>query len=258
MFPAKVWYRQYYTVPIELSCEREIDTNEAFPLDNDQTYVLDTDALYLSSTVKLKQWSVYQLIYQTTTRLNNDTTTNTLVAFMTQYFAEADPLSIMNNIAMLIKTKWFLKYKNETLILKPSLFKHKALNYVDGSLTLTPGSFTFNNTFSVKSPEYRLLYTTMKWLNMGFLVTKLHFCEQIELVSDEYMLSADQTVLYNKISRQYLFDGEFSLMNDRSEGSVRICYENSGFVKTNVVICVSAESNLIASFVVLVLISWAT
>ena len=69
----------------------------------------------------------------------------------------------------------------------------------------------------------------LKYLSVE--ITKLYFCSIVELISGEFKLFANDSVLFYVLRNVYLYDKEFMVVeNDNGNKSVKICVEGSGFV----------------------------
>jgi hypothetical protein len=61
-------------------------------------------------------------------------------------------------------------------------------------------------------------------------ITKMYFCNQIVLETDEYSMHVMNRILYYKVLGTYLQDGQFSLVTGKdSDQVVSICLEDSEF-----------------------------
>jgi hypothetical protein len=95
------------------------------------------------------------------------------------------------------------------------------------------------NRMTFDLPQFSDLHDE-KFIRFGtssFVVTKMYFCEQIELNPSEYELW-DKRVLYNKITNQPLFNGEFAITTaPHFEGKMRarVCLEDSGLMESDVI-----------------------
>jgi hypothetical protein len=238
VFPAKVWYQRSYSIAVELRSEQKIDLKEAFHWQDNQSFIsyIDIQPFNLSNSMKLASWNIDCLLYESK-KLDTSRTTNTLVVFLHRHFDTSDPADIIRNMSLLINRKWLLPYQNGSLVLKPSLFKLK--NPVKDQGLIFSGRFNLNDSYSEMYLSYK--YLSREPCIQSNLMTKLYFCEQVELGIGEYNISTDQKVLYNTFADNYLFDGEFDFNYGIPDVSVKICYENSGFVKS-IVACANVHT----------------
>lgn len=238
VFPIKVWNQQTINVLLELKSERDIDMTKAFSWRKGFLFVDNIESLSMSSSLNLNEWTVKQGFYKVSNP-NNGTQTNCLLLYMESIFLLTSPMNVSQNVRLLMRTDWLLKYSNETLVLKPSLFDMK-FPYPAHFPNYSVGDQSFN----LQWPFYKQFAQVTQTLRDTILITRLHFCEQIELRLDEYQLYYNNSVMYmyNKIARKYLFDGEFVVISAFEEGLVRICVEESGFVKQYVASCADINS----------------
>lgn len=220
-----MWYANFYSVAIELNSDEEINIEQAFQWQNG-TLRCNIAPLSLSFTLDLSPWYINQAYFKISS-LSHSSVTTSLLVYMKRFFDKGPPEDITRNIALLLRSEWHLRYKNKTLKLEPTPFILKTP--VLTKRQITSGRFQVNESFTIMSPSYRHFYNSDRLDAIGISVTKLQFCEQIELGSEDFILNDDQNVLYSKIEQNYLFDAEFALM---SSGVARICLENSGFYKT--------------------------
>jgi hypothetical protein len=131
-------------------------------------------------------------------------------------------LKSASNMKMLINTvkksmnkKWLLKSHNTTLSLKPKLPSEM--------ITFTQMVTTSKNT------SYKRIY--MKYnLGGGYVfLTKLYFCENVQLESNEFNLSNTENIVFNKISNRYLYSHEYSLQLSGASKVCFVCLDNSGY-----------------------------
>lgn len=220
-----MWYNKEYSVAIELTSGQNINIKELFQFQN-ELFISDIKPLSLPNLPKLKPWTINQAFYEKVS-LGDDDKMKSLLVYVKRAFVSSQPQEIIGNIRLLMSSNWSIQYKNKTVTLNPSPFKLKYPYSINADKL--QGMFVVNDSFSVRSPLYTHFYYA-GLMDDGLLVTKIFFCEQIELEFGEFVLSEDKIVLYNKVGQNYLFDAEFVFV---SEDSVRICLENSGFTKRN-------------------------
>jgi hypothetical protein len=144
---------------------------------------------------------------------------------------------LLKNILKFLKLHWTLTLSNGTYMNMSAELGIDTQIFSNDESILTISQEKIN-TLTFELPQFSDLYYE-KYLQFGvsyFVVTKLYFCEQIELDSSEYELW-DKIVLFNKITNQPLFNGEFEMTAaPYFEGKMRarVCLEDSGLMESDV------------------------
>lgn len=224
-YPSKRWLNQEYVLYISLTSEQNFNINEVFQL---QQVVLFERVLDLKSPWG-KNWVINSIYYEDTGKGNM--TTNLLVV-LTNKLSEVNPEKLMKYIKNTVECDWILKLQNETITLRSRVLKHEkcALNSeVEKEIVIG------NQSVIVPFPSYNKVYNTLSLIGNTHLVTKLYWCEQVELQPSEFILNSDKSLLFNLISYRILHCGEFVLIASNTfEGTrVRVCIEDSGFYSTD-------------------------
>jgi hypothetical protein len=131
-------------------------------------------------------------------------------------------LKSASNMKMLINTvkksmnkKWLLKSQNTTLSLNPKL-------------PYEPITFRQMVTTS-KNTSYKRIYIKYNMGEGNVLLTKLYFCENAQLESNEFNFSNTKNIVFNKISNRYLYSHEYSLQLSGASRVSFVCLDNSGY-----------------------------
>ncbi|XP_060594596.1 uncharacterized protein LOC132748948 [Ruditapes philippinarum] len=157
---------------------------------------------------------------------------------MINLFPKAYTWKLLKSIWKLLKLPWTLTLSNGTLIsMSAELgFDTKLFSNDDSIQTLNKDEI---NRMTFDLPQFSDLHDEkfIRFFTSSFVVTKMYFCEQIELNPSEYELW-DKRVLYNKITNQPLFNGEFAITTaPHFEGKMRarVCLEDSGLMESDVI-----------------------
>jgi hypothetical protein len=161
-----------------------------------------------------------------------------LYIYMVNMLPKTNTAWLLQNIQKFIKLPWTLTLRNGTKI---SMFAE--LGFAIKNLFNDNSASDFNTEVAVerlkhKVPQFNYLYNIQNHRSdmSMIIVTKLYFCEQIELNSSEYEI-LENDVLFNKINNQVLFNGEYTIImaadvdGEEAVEKARICLEDSGLVK---------------------------
>lgn len=143
-----------------------------------------------------------------------------------------------------------LMLKSKQLTVMPKDFVHAVGIYTEKSWYLQHGSQTF--VFNSEFAPYSSQDMTMRGDDQEFIhggnskdhyitlyrnripgsvrsITRLYFCNQVELTSNEVIFSQLQGTIYINMTNRYLSDGQFAIVqSDAYEVRVRICIDDSG------------------------------
>lgn len=250
----KALYMQRCVISVKLTANVSISINDAF----DRSVILaDVDVSHLSHEWS-NNWLISRVFYERESE--NSDVTNSLIVELLNESPISDLSMLLSNIRDALQKQWTLTLPGGTLITMSAEIFH----------SFTPSAFIyseFTKTFTVWG-NFTLLYRMLKeYKDSPFPITRLYFCEQVELNTPEYELHDD--VLYNKIAHKTHFPGEFTistLINENVQYPARICVQDSGLRKrdgpynangSNIVSAKAFEQNSICFFIVIVQLALA-
>lgn len=172
---------------------------------------------------------------------NSTMSKNFLVLIMLSFKNEIHPNILIAIIHKIIHRRWGLIIEDVQVSLQADLSKIQDSLYFlyPHSNVRFPTEMTFrdsaNCSFTLKLPAFRRMYRDDSKLQPRwppFYITKMYYCEQVDLYNSEFILNkiASLYVLYNKLTGQYMYDGEFTLINKNGVLTPRVCLESSGLV----------------------------
>ncbi|XP_045167744.2 uncharacterized protein LOC123531030 [Mercenaria mercenaria] len=248
VLPGKVWFIEQCIVYIQLTANEPFDVDVTF---KNTTLNLE-DSLPLSHI-----WPRNWLIGSISKKLIDEKMHNTLTVKMINSFPINDPKQLLYNIQLFLKRSWMLKVSNGTSISMSADWSHITDRFhVHPSISSSP---TTENT-RVIFPKYEYIYHSDKTIKKPTPITKLYFCDQIELNTSEFALY-DHHALHNKITNRMLYLGEFTTtFSDDQNGGIpttraRICVDGSGFIKReNNSVCYVGDKLLIFYCLIFILL----
>lgn len=215
MFPIKEWQMSKCAINLKLTPEVPIHVNQLFEISQKA-----------SRNVSLlvhqwpKNWYVDEIYYSSEDENGN---IYNLFVKMISFSVISKPDVLLKNAQTLSKLPWFLKLANRTKTL------------ISSNLSYIADAF-YNRRFT-GLPSYNKLYVDNNFdTRPAFIITKLYFCEQVELETSEYELYEGRLGLRNKINNQTLLLGEYLIKysdNRELTSTARICLYNSGFIEIN-------------------------
>lgn len=144
-------------------------------------------------------------------------------------FSKIYPNQFFKKIRDAVRRDWLLKHNNISTPLKSGFFQYAEFN-VEREMDF--GNYLNN----VSTPLYRMVFQSLHdILTDTYSITKLYLCDLIELTEDEFILSQNKKMLFNKITTKQMFDAEFDLISWKTFDGLRarICINDSGFHRTN-------------------------
>jgi hypothetical protein len=148
-------------------------------------------------------------------KINDLTDTDELVIRMAKPTPTTKTKLFMDTVKKNINKKWLLKSNNATLPLNSKLFRNviwKTQSFISRNTTYQQ-IYLQSHSPAVVKPVF---------------LTKLYFCENIQLESDEFDMSKNN-IVFNKISNRYLYDNEYSLIKLGQNLVCRVCLSSSGY-----------------------------
>lgn len=216
VFPIKEWYTTKCAINLELTPKEPIHVNQL--LEFSQKTLKNVSLLVHQWP---NNWYVGEIYYSP--RDENGNMVYNLFVKMVSFSLRGKPKGLLKNVKTLSKLPWFLKLGNNT---KMSLSSD--LSYI---------ADVFYNTKFLGLPSLMKLKVDRNTDNSPpFIITKLYFCDQVELASSEYELYERKVGLRNKINNQTLLLGEYLLEYSDSlqpTSTAKVCLYNSGFIEIN-------------------------
>ncbi|XP_045190138.2 uncharacterized protein LOC123547251 [Mercenaria mercenaria] len=218
VFAVKKWYLTRFEMYLKLSADTLFDVDETFK--NSKPGTKEISQLF-------HKWPNNWYIEAVSKERIQKRMHNVLFVKMIQWSPIRDTKKLLQTIQKLLKLPWTLKASNG-----PNISMFAELWYITRALHGTALSAT-NITVPLYDFLYRNISFTAKTL---FAVTKLYFCEQVELNASEYELHGIH-VLRNKITAQVLFTGEFTTVLSADQGEdvpsehARVCLKDSGYTR---------------------------
>jgi hypothetical protein len=157
---------------------------------------------------------------------------NNLIIILHRKLKSVSPDSIIKSIGKMIGNTWNIDLLNVSKVLKSSKFSVYTTTIWNQQHQSIGGSFA-NLTGNFEVPRYQIAYLQKVSPEPEHIITKLYQCHQVELQSSVFLLSNNMNILYNYMTKRFMFCGEFTLLhnNDFNELRARICIEDSGLFK---------------------------
>ncbi|KAL4228199.1 hypothetical protein ACF0H5_013633 [Mactra antiquata] len=220
-FPAKLWHSNQFSLMLNLTTDTPFNVSKVFQMNADRK-ASNIDMLHSTWP---KEWIRYFLCEESVVS-ERPSFMLRMVRIKDEHFM---PKYFFAEIAELMKSgRWSLTYGNKTIALKANYFHFRKVagSNVEGNKY----ELIFNK--QVASSTYRIMYLEKNddVRRKIFPLTKLYFCNQIELLPGEFFLDNEHRILINRIKNTILYDGQFTMIHT-SLGSVpRVCIEDSGFI----------------------------
>lgn len=220
VYTIKRWYLEKCEVSLKLTADTAFDVEEIF-----------TDNVVSLNHKWPKVWTIKFV----SKRVLNTTMHHSLYVQMMNTHPKTSTVKLLRNIRMYLKKPWILTVNNGTMI---SMSAELGFNTNLKSYSISILNKERGNGSQINLPRFSVIYKPYnRFIEIPtFAVTKLYFCEQIELDPSEYEFIHDLYV-YNIITDKLLFNGEFTIitspqfMGKESMERARICLEDSDFVK---------------------------
>ncbi|XP_045173698.2 uncharacterized protein LOC123535201 [Mercenaria mercenaria] len=221
MYPHKLWYDQDYIVCINLTTDTTINVTDVFKIQP------GSKREYLPPFISPwpKDWFIFAIFS------HNDIWTKFCKCASFQFLlkrklsASVQPKHLVQTVNKFAARDWSLQNRNSSLVFK-SHISHLSYSAKDFAVLDANSMFFFGNN---SKTTYRVLYVRGRHGLNKFHITKLYFCNQVELNPHEIILSPYNSMLFNKITKRHLYDGEFALVwsNAYEDVCARICIEDS-------------------------------
>jgi hypothetical protein len=166
----------------------------------------------------MKQWEMVPFY-----RLSqNNVSVEYLIIQATRHFISVNPNFIEQTIQKTLKDFWYISYENKKIPLKVMLTKGKpyVLQRIDKDAGNSPSvlsanpkivymlikdGYIFNSNHSKEKYLHIVPGGQWKLIVEEILITNLFFCNQIDLLPDEYVINAAHTIFF-KVKNTTLFD----------------------------------------------------
>jgi hypothetical protein len=146
--------------------------------------------------------------------------------------------SIMETIRKYIRQTWTVKDGNTTYSFESDI---ATWDYRSGNLGKPEFIYIDNRKHLINLPSQLRIYSSHRMRDVSArkysrpkLITRMDFCNQIELNSSEFILSKYKAALFNIQTQRIMFyNHEFELIahNEFQNERVRVCIEDSGHFK---------------------------
>lgn len=215
--PNKIWYPMKYQVEIKLTTEEILNISDVFKVKvgSVSTILPDLQKPWGNN------WIISAIYYRESKESENITKFQVILKHK---LSKVFPDRFLNYIRSTVKRDWLLKHNNVSTRLKSSFFRYEVLS--KGSV------IDFGN---YSTPLYRLVFLVSEEYTYTLYITELYICDQIDLTEDDFVLSQNKKMLFNKITTKIMFDSEFELISWKTLDGLRarICINDSGFYRTN-------------------------
>jgi hypothetical protein len=160
--------------------------------------------------------------------MNEPHLTNNLIIVMHRKLSIVKPDTIIGNIKKMIGKGWIMRLRNVTEVLKSQEFSMRS-PYISYPYMKKADGF-YNLTKDLEWSQYNNAYTALLLYRKEHIISRLYFCNQVELEPTEFLLNSEKNALYIYTSKRVLFDRQFALVrsNTLAKSRARICIEDSG------------------------------
>ena len=224
-YPSKVWINLNLLMTLRVKTVQPINTRY-FQLII-RTLRTKTDTF---KSQWLKQWRILSIFSE---RQKVDRGYLNLLIIMRYKFRQIRP-NVLMRIKRMSSSQWRLYIFNKTFTFTSDL----------SPFNLIPDYFEEDEMFAdhikeISASQYVTLYTNREFITGNVhSITKLFWCNHVDLAPDEFILSSNQDVILNLITRKYLLSLEFVLFTSSSGiNYAKVCIEDSGLKE------VSTKSN---------------
>jgi hypothetical protein len=178
-------------------------------------------------SIWLKHWSV-EHVYSRVTE-EEQSKSNNIVIVVQRKLSRVNPVPFLKSIKNMLASPWTISLNNGLEQLKP----HHAI-FTPLGKQYRPEIFDSTSNLTTKPFQaqwYKRVYSSFKGAFKTQIITRLFFCDQVELHPSEFLLNYEMSILYSYTTKRYMFDGEFALVRSEDFGdySARICIDDSGF-----------------------------
>lgn len=196
-----------------------------------------------------RDWNVVMLLYQWQSVPTNGMVEKIVVSLRFETALSLQKLFTV--VKTLIKNMWYAQLNGTTFTLRQEFaavyeFYHSTMN----SDCAVPAFLKDIERVC----RFRNLYMPLNILNhQAFVMTKLIFCDQVELRDSEYDVIVMTKVIYYKRKQKVLFEGEFVSVYNWTTGyhTVRLCLDDAGFKLINGILSIFCNPVNISFVVVL-------
>ena len=135
----------------------------------------------------------------------------------------------MRTVKALVNAKWTFIISNKTVIFTSEF----SSSYIIPKCTDCNEHFVNQTNIGFDFQYYKIFKVT-DFLSGYHPITKLYLCNQVVLTPDEFSLNPKGNILYNNITKRYLFWSEFLLLTSAScMESVKVCLEEVNLPVSN-------------------------
>ncbi|XP_045173157.2 uncharacterized protein LOC123534797 [Mercenaria mercenaria] len=220
-YPHKLWYNQDYTVCINLTTDTAINVTDVFKIQP------GSKNEYLPPLISPwpKNWFIFAIFTHYDVWNKDYTCASFQFILKRKLSASVQPQHLVQTVKIFAARDWSLQNRNASLVFK-SHISHLSYSAIDFVERDADSKFFFGNNSKTID---RILYLRGRFGLNKLHITKLYFCNQVELNPREVILSPYKSMLFNKITKSHLSDGEFAFVwsNAYKDVCVRICIEDS-------------------------------
>ena len=183
----------------------------------------------------LQNWKAFIIVVK---QWGNENT-NCIIAVLQATFKKVKYTYILNSIQKSLSVPWTMRFNNETFELSAKLHKHVIyfesdvlpLNNITtlapgiGDTVLTVGQLKENAHHFMLKRDWKDLKTEMRDHHGGVMITKMYFCNLVELETFEYTEYLGEITV--KTSNKSLGTGEYlKVLGKDGDIRLRICLED--------------------------------
>jgi hypothetical protein len=139
------------------------------------------------------------------------------------------PKEFIHYIKIFSKRSWSLPQNNGSTL----LFNSNIAPYAFADIKEQQDDHLIVNGDIRKTPfPLTSLYRKSPFSGETYSITKLYFCEQVEMTQNEFVLSLYKSTMLELKSKRHFLGGEFAIVNNNAyeEVRVRICIDNSEMI----------------------------
>lgn len=212
-----MWFNPNLQITINLTTVR--------PLNEADHEIITEGLLKLKFGLKSpwpKHWYI-KTIYLLHTAVD-DETISVLVTIQNKLLQVRPPV-LIRTVKKLINRKWTLQIANKTVTLASAFSPFYLINAYEES-----NEHFVNQAKKTFYSRYQEVYIVADFLSRYHTITKMFFCNQVELLPGEFTLNSRRDILFNYITNRYLFWFEFQMsISIGGIETAKVCIEDSGF-----------------------------
>lgn len=227
----------------------------SFFTDMPTTYRYDRKAKWLKRST-LTKWNFVFMYHQA----RETAFVDFIVVKATYPFTSVNPNYLAKMVNRALKDTWLMAYGNSSMELQVTFNKYNSYKFVTfaGTVNSThdhgfcPSAITclglnIQNEFCIKELINPIIPISEKQLNEGIFVTKLFFCDQVELLPDEFSYNCLSVLLYVKNTTVHSFSKVMDLLN--GDLKVRVCVDEFPLIGKTTSIMTACSARIFATVI---------